>query len=114
MDPMEARVHKCIGYLQTENFDRRELMDRLMVEVHLSPSRLSHLFRAEMGISLKKYLVWSRLKRTLQFVLKERHNLYAASLRAGFYDQAHLSRAFKDMLGLPPSAVYNSRTVQDF
>ena len=89
------------------------MMRSLQAETHLSESRLSHLFKEEMGLSLKKYLVWSRLRETIQYVLSEEISLYEAGLRSGFFDQAHLSRAFKQMLGLSPSKVYNSRMIQE-
>jgi AraC family transcriptional regulator len=79
----------------------------------LSPSRYSHLFKAEMGISYQAYLNWTRLKTAIRLLLRDELNLTAAALEAGFYDTAHFSRQFKAFLGVNPGAVYdNSRIVQ--
>ena len=109
----DARVRMALKYLANEGATYDGMIDDLRRITHLSESRLSHLFRAETGFSLKKYLVWSRLKRAFVPVAAGRLNMYAAALDAGFYDQAHLSRAFKRFLGLAPSLAYNSRTVQE-
>lgn len=110
---IDARVQLCLDSFQKEEIQYADLMRTLQAQTHLSESRLSHLFKAEMGLSLKKYLVWSRLRRTIQYVLSEEISLSEAGLKSGFFDQAHLSKAFKQMLGLSPSKVYNSRMIQE-
>ena len=110
---LDPRVLTCLSYLQQHTPDYAELIDKLQDLVHLSESRLSHLFSQEMGLSLKKYLVWTRLRTCISLVLHQNESLFGAALTAGFYDQAHLSRAFKEMLGMPPSQAYNSRTLQE-
>ncbi|NRB52570.1 MAG: AraC family transcriptional regulator [Saprospiraceae bacterium] len=110
---IDPRVQLCLDYFQKKEIRYTDMMKALQVQTHLSESRLSHLFKKEMGLSLKKYLVWSRLRETIQYVLSEEVNLYEAGLRSGFFDQAHLSKAFKQMLGLSPSTVYNSRMIQE-
>ncbi len=83
-----------------------------VIPANLSESRISHVFKNEVGTSLKKYLVWSKLKRTFELVINGKMNMFEASLESGFYDQAHLSKAFKQMFGVKPSKTYNSRTIQ--
>lgn len=110
---IDHRVQECLDYFSKKDIAYSVMMQSLQARTHLSESRLSHLFKKEMGISLKKYLVWSRLRETIQYVITEQLSLYEAGLRSGFYDQAHLSKAFKQMLGLSPSKVYNSRILQE-
>lgn len=110
---LDPRVRRCLDHFKTKEISYPDMMRSLQAETHLSESRLSHLFKKEMGLSLKKYLVWSRLRETIQYVLSEETSLYEAGLKSGFFDQAHLSRAFKQMLGLSPSKVYNSRMIQE-
>ena len=56
--------------------------------------------------------MWSKLKKAFESVVREDKNMYEASIANGFYDQAHLSKAFRQMLGISPSDVYNSRMLQ--
>ena len=107
------RIQQCLDYLNSTTADYNKMIAVLKEELQLSESRLSHIFKAAIGISLKKYLVWSRLKSAFQLVVDKDINLYQAALESGFYDQAHLSKAFKQFLGLNPSEVFNSRTLQD-
>ena len=82
-------------------------------QTHLSPDRLSHLFSAQTGLPLQRYLIWLRLKHSVHYLLHERMHLTAAAHAAGFYDVAHFSRLFRAHFGLAPSAVYNSGIVQE-
>mgnify|MGYP000731222553 CR=1 FL=1 len=108
----DMRVIKSLNYLNNSSSEYKTLMNELKSQINLSDSRLSHLFKEEVGISIKRYFVWSKLKRAFKKVLTENKNMYQASIEVGFYDQAHLSKAFKQVLGISPSDVYNSRTLQ--
>jgi len=106
------RILACLNYLDSPTSDYKEMVEILKSKTKLSKSRISHVFKEEMGLSMKKYLVWSRLKKAFELVVSGEENMYEASLQSGFYDQAHLSKAFKQMLGMSPSVVYNSRMIQ--
>lgn len=108
----DERVERCLRHFETESPGYHQMVHALKSEVHLSESRLAHIFKDKIGVSLKKYLVWSKLKKAIYLILNEDLNLLEASFQSGFYDQAHLSNAFKKVLGISPSKVYNSRTIQ--
>jgi len=108
----DKRVYNCIEVIETENLQYKELLSTLSSKVFLSESRLSHLFKENVGISIKRYLLWNRLKYALKFLLTEETNLKEASFEAGFTDQAHLTKTFKSFLGVNPVRVFNSGTVQ--
>ncbi len=108
----DKRIYNCIEIMESKNLPYNRLITTLTSEILLSESRLSHLFKENVGISIKKYLAWNRLKYALEFLLNEKSNLNEASFEAGFFDQAHLSNAFKNFLGISPFKVFNSRTLQ--
>lgn len=108
----DKRVYDCINIIETEHVDYNKLTTTLSSRIFLSESRLSHLFKENVGISIKKYLLWNRLKYSLKHLLTEETNLKEAALEAGFSDQAHLSNTFKNFLGVNPAEVFNSRTLQ--
>lgn len=108
----DDRVDKCIEIIETKNLEYKKLITSLTSKVFLSESRLSHLFTENVGISIKKYLVWNRLKQALEFLLSEETNLKEASFEASFSDQAHLSKCFKNLIGISPAKIFNSRTLQ--
>ncbi|MEU5883729.1 helix-turn-helix transcriptional regulator [Spirillospora sp. NPDC047279] len=71
-------------------------------EVNLSESRLSHLFREEVGLPIRPYVQWLRLQRAAELVMSGA-SVTEAAHGAGFADGAHLSRICKRMFGITPS-----------
>jgi AraC-like DNA-binding protein len=74
------------------------------VGVHLSPSRLRHLFVEQTGLAFKTYMVWLRLVRALE-LYSAGQSLTEAAHEAGFSDSAHLSRIFRRTFGLPATTL---------
>ncbi|MCX4691104.1 helix-turn-helix transcriptional regulator [Streptomyces sp. NBC_01408] len=68
----------------------------------LSESRLAHLFRAELGLPFRSYVLWLRLMRAAELAARG-HTLTDAAHGAGFSDGAHLSRVCRRMFGIAPS-----------
>ena len=58
-----------------------------------------HLFKQEMRIPWRPYLLWRRLLCAIAFMHKG-GSATAAAYQAGFSDSAHLSRTFKSMFGI--------------
>ncbi|AIY42911.1 Transcriptional regulator [Collimonas arenae] len=74
----------------------------LAAGVHLSASRFTHLFRQQTGLSLSRYLLWSRLMAAVEAVARG-DNMTHAAHSAGFADLAHMSRTFRNTFGVVPS-----------
>ncbi|PXX41855.1 helix-turn-helix transcriptional regulator [Undibacterium pigrum] len=73
--------------------------------VHLSESRFTHLFRQQTGMSLSRYLLWSRMVEAVAAVAQG-NNMTAAAHASGFADLAHMSRTFRSMMGVAPSELH--------
>ena len=78
-------------------------------QVGLSESRLMHLFREQIGIPLRPYARWLRLRLAADEV-RRGANLTQAAHAAGFTDSSHLSNVFHDTFGLTPSEIARSVT----
>lgn len=74
----------------------------IAARVGLSTSRLTHVFTREVGLPLRRYVLWLRLMTALRAVAAG-DNLTAAAHAAGFADSAHLTRTCRTMFGLAPS-----------
>jgi AraC-like DNA-binding protein len=72
--------------------------------VHLSASRLRHLFVEQTGLPFKTYVLWLRLVRAIEDYAQGA-TLTEAAHGAGFADSAHFSRAFKRTFGLPATTL---------
>ncbi|MGY5308414.1 helix-turn-helix domain-containing protein [Nocardia abscessus] len=66
--------------------------------------RLSHLFSEQMGIPLRRYILWLRLHIARTRALAG-DDLAAAAHAAGFTDDADLVRTCRRTFGLPPSVL---------
>lgn len=71
------------------------------------PSHLVRAFSREHGISPHRYLVGRRLDLARRLLLAGERPAEVA-VAVGFYDQAHLTRHFKQMLGVTPAAYARS------
>lgn len=70
----------------------------------LSPSRLSHLFNEQVGVSVRSYVLWHRLQVAVR-AFECGASITQAAHAGGFSDGAHLSRTFRRMVGVAPSDV---------
>ncbi|MBH0779685.1 helix-turn-helix transcriptional regulator [Nocardia bovistercoris] len=76
--------------------------------VGLSPTRLSHLFAAQVGIPLRPYILWLRLRMAIVRV-RCGDELTEAAHAAGFDDGAHFTRTCRRTFGLVPAALDATR-----
>ena len=68
-------------------------------QLSLSTSRFLHLFREQMGIPWRRYLLWRRIICAIQSMLAG-CSATDAAFATGFSDSAHLSRTFKSNFGM--------------
>jgi AraC-like DNA-binding protein len=102
----DSRVQAVVAQIRRQPdhaFTARELAEA----VHLSPSRLSHIFKSRVGIPIRRFIVWSRLRTVIKHALRGA-SLTQAAHAAGFSDAAHMSNAFRGMFGFAPSALFGS------
>ncbi|MEU8895600.1 helix-turn-helix domain-containing protein [Nocardia sp. NPDC048505] len=74
----------------------------LAAQVALSPSRLSHVFAAHMGLPYAAWRRWTRLRLAMDAV-RAGASFTEAAHAAGFADSAHLTRTCRDLFGLTPT-----------
>jgi AraC-like DNA-binding protein len=105
---IDARVRHVLALLKSSLPDIPSLPE-LAAAVELSESRFTRLFNETMGLSLRRYVQWLRL-RHVAFCIAIGQTLTTAAHDAGFADLAHLSRTFRSMFGLPISTFFGSAT----
>jgi AraC-like DNA-binding protein len=110
---IDDKVRKVMKLLEEKSDDTLKI-EELAAEVSLSSGQLTHLFKKQVGIPIKKYILWTRILLALQKAF-ETKDLRAAALFAGFSDANHFSRTFRKMFGLYPSSILkDSQNVQAF
>jgi AraC-like DNA-binding protein len=85
--------------------DQPHQLSELADRAGLSPSRFQHLFKAETGVPLRRYRIWSRMGAASRAIAAG-CSLTDAAHGAGFSSSAHFSAAFRDMFGMMPSELF--------
>lgn len=101
--PADRRVDARIAHAANLIRDAGSLASReLAAEVGLSESRFLHLFRDEMGTTVRRYRLWLRLMNA-GGAIAEGKTLTDAAMQSGFASPSHLSDRFKSTFGLSAS-----------
>jgi len=80
-------------------------LEELALNTGLSVSRLQHLFKEQVGVPIRSFKIWHRLKKAVR-LLKDGKSLTDAALLAGFYDSSHFANTFRENFGIPPSTIF--------
>ncbi|HEX4857664.1 MAG TPA: helix-turn-helix transcriptional regulator, partial [Usitatibacteraceae bacterium] len=104
---IDPRVASALAFLR-ESPDQYASLEALAERVHLSPSRFAHIFKDTVGVPVRRYLLWQKMRRALDLAIGGQ-SLTAAALSAGFADSAHLSRTVRSMLGIAPEFLFRQR-----
>lgn len=108
----DVRIDSFIQKMASSNMAKVEL-ESLMHDIPLSASRIRHLFKMQTGISIQRYVLWSKVKNAIQYIMQE-ESLSQAAYLSGFSDYAHMSRTIKQMFGLNLKTILkDSHYVQD-
>ena len=106
MNQLDGRIKMILSRLNT-SLDERLRIEDLAKSVDLSTSRISHLFKSQMGVSIATCRIWLKL-RNLSQSLKLGKNLTYAAQESGFFDSSHFNRVFKRYFGLAPHKVFSN------
>ena len=100
---MDPRVSRVLQQIQGADELRISLEDAAAL-AFLSPDRFAHLFKEQMGLPFRKYVLWRKLTRAMVAIGSQR-TIADAAHAADFADSAHLTRTFYQMVGMAPSAL---------
>ena len=100
---LDARVTKVLTAIR-ESDDLRVSVEDAAAIAFLSPSRFAHLFKKQVGLPFRRYMLWRKLTRAMLAIGRE-PTIAAAAHASDFADAAHLTRTFYQMFGIPPSVM---------
>ncbi len=109
-EPAPASTHSLLAAVQAAaKIAPGETLPRLAKRLGISESHLRARFRREAGLSLGRYLREARLREAALWLREEGLSVKAAAERAKYPDIFTFSRAFRRVLGRPPSSMRNTK-----
>lgn len=103
-EPLDHRIAEAVAIID-ELETKRVAAGDLAEALALSESRFLHLFKDELKMTVRKYLLWRRTIDGARRVI-EGSSVTEAAHTAGFTDSAHFARTFKQMFGFTVSGAF--------
>jgi AraC-like DNA-binding protein len=100
---LDRRVTVVLARIR-ETDDLRMSLEDAAALVHLSPGRFAHLFKEQLGLPFRRFMLWRKLTRAM-LAIGRQSSIADAAHAADFADAAHLTRTFHQMFGMPPSVM---------
>ena len=91
----------------SENLHRALTLSELANLAGLSIWRFATVFRQQVGVAPHRYICRLRLARA-QALIRQGVSVASAASEAGFYDQSHLARHFKNVFGVTPGQYFTA------
>ncbi|MEO8648839.1 MAG: helix-turn-helix domain-containing protein [Acidobacteriota bacterium] len=100
-------VNPCVEFALAEMTRRPDAVSigRMNDKIGYSQKHFIDMFRRSVGVTPKSYLKIMRFQKAVAIIdAAERHDWRQIALDAGFYDQAHFIRDFKQFSGFTPKS----------
>jgi len=96
-------VQKAINYMDTE-YMRSITVEEIARRLNLNRSYFSALFRQQVGVSPREYMMDVRLKKAAEIMIEYGGTPTVAAVSAGYTDIYQFSKIFKKKYGMSPRA----------
>lgn len=105
---MDPRVATTIEFLEREGFRCFRLED-LARRVGLRPSRLEHLFKHDVKLSIRDFVKRRRILKAAELIVTTDERIAQICYAAGFTDPSNFNHVFKKHFGVSPRQYRNDR-----
>ena len=100
--PVDTRIEEACQYL-SRNLSEEVNVEEVARHVCLSPSRLAHLFREQMGVNIVRWREDQRMILAKLLLQSTRTPIAKIASHVGYDDQMYFSRVFRKRVGTSPS-----------
>ncbi len=110
---LTSRERERVDDYLRANLERNVTLAELAATVNLSPSHFARQFKLSTGWAPHQYLIQLRVSLARDMLLTGEQPLAMVAQQAGFADHSHMTRHFREVLGVTPSDVLKrARTFQ--
>jgi AraC family transcriptional regulator len=99
----QQQVKCLIDYMQM-NLDRSIHLEELATLLNMSQYHFCRLFKRSTGVSPHQFVIRQRVDRAKQLLQKSDRNILEIATHCGFTDGSHLTRHFRKLTGVTPTA----------
>jgi AraC-like DNA-binding protein len=99
----DQRMRSCVDAIESD-LSKVPPVALLAKRIGVSERRLRQLFHAHAGIPVRRFVLWTRIRAALKAIVQGA-SLASAAQSGGFSDQAHFTRTFREMFGVPPAVL---------
>jgi two-component system response regulator YesN len=96
-----TQVTPAINYIDA-NYDKAITLAEIARASHLSASRLAHVFKEQMGITLIDYVTGVRIEQAKELLLATDQSCTEICFQVGYNNQSYFTRTFKSVVGMTP------------
>lgn len=108
----EHNINDLLEIIERDYIKGPSLQD-LASEIHLSPSRICHLFKDSCGIAYSYYLLCRKIEEGERLLTEGKSSITSISYQVGFANPSHFCRTFKEHFNITPTAYLSgNRDVQ--
>lgn len=104
------QLTRVTEYIEDRCFEPIRLGE-LAAMAKLSETYFSHAFKASTGLPPHRWQMQARIRKVQDLMVRENIGLTEVASLAGFADQAHFTRVFKNVVGLTPAEWRKGQTV---
>ena len=97
-----SQIRPAISFMDANSHRAIALADVARAR-HLSTSRLAHVFKEQMGITVIEYLTRVRIGHAKRLLLSTELSCTEICLQVGYRNQSYFTRMFKRVVGMTPS-----------
>lgn len=96
-----TQIQPAINFIDA-NYDKPVTLADIARAAYLSVSRLSHIFKEQMGITIIDYLMSVRIERAKKLLLTTNQSCTEICFQVGYNNQSYFTRTFKSLVGMAP------------
>lgn len=112
--PWDQRILHACDFIKQCVPQHIPTIAEVATQVGLSESRLMHLFSEQLGLSMRQYILWLRIRYAIKLWMQGK-SLIEIAMESGFSDQAHFTRTLRRMVDFAPSMLKaNTTFISDF
>lgn len=96
-----TQINPAIKYIE-QHYDQQLNLEEIAKAAHLSVSRLAHVFKEQMGITMIDYLTKVRIEKAKQLLISTDKSCTEICFQVGYNNQSYFTRTFRKLVKMTP------------